>query len=136
MKYKCGYCDYIDESEKFFVITDDEKRAAAMRAYTATGKFTDKECPECENLAYRLPSLKMCAEQRGGHVWVKFFMGEDRDHRACCGDLTMLPAEWKLLSAIISEGNTSGDTTDSCDLFIEENLTPKEIRKTQIDEED
>lgn len=81
-----------------------------------TYNYTDKECPECGALVYRLPGMKVRWQWRGSHVWAVIFMGGDIDHLACVGTLTLRPDEWERMKEILSAGNKA----DECQLHFEE----------------
>ncbi len=50
-------------------------------------------------------ALKLIAEPIGGsQIHVRVFMGSDVDHRTACGVLTLWPAEYKALAAVLADG--------------------------------
>jgi hypothetical protein len=48
--------------------------------------------------------IKIKSERGGDHVHQKVFMGPDKDHLACCGDLCMRIGEWQVFGAAVLLG--------------------------------
>lgn len=110
MRYRCDNCQMTWNREECPDVKDSSKR------FDVGGPWTDKECPECGSLCYRLPAMKVRWQLRGSHVWAAVFMGEDIGHLACVGTLTMRPEEWDGFKETMSEGNNP----DQCELHFEE----------------
>lgn len=101
MRYRCYDCGIVDDGEAF-------KRAEnASERHDVGGKFTDKECPECGALAYRLSAMKVRWQRRGAHIWAFMFMGEDMEHMANTGTLVLSEDEWDRFRQILLAGNDS-----------------------------
>ena len=110
MQYKCDNCRKQFKQEDCPDVKDPQKR------FDVGGPWTDKECPECGALAYRMPGVKMRWAKRGSHVHVALFMGEDVEHMANCGTIRMYPKEFELLGMALSMAVDAGH----CELLVEE----------------
>lgn len=100
MRLRCDNCKMTWDRDE----CPDAKNLDA-RLDPGTYNYSDKECPECGALCYRLPGMKVRWQLRGSHIWAVVFMGASIDHLACVGTLTMQPEEWERFKETLSLGN-------------------------------
>lgn len=60
---------------------------------------------------------KLKGQQKGDHIHAQVFMGPDRDHLACNGDLVFTVGEWQIFvaSLLLGADRTQGHLTVEVD---------------------